>query len=135
MSPVNRERAQRCFRHPRMGRGGGMDVVPEHVLPTFRRAPAWSADVGETKALWVLSGPFGHRGNVDAMKPNAMRLAYQIGKVAFDSLVEVISEPARLRYRLVTLRANFWCYAHIGNIGHKEVGGPVRDQFGQDVPE
>ena len=116
-----------------MGRGGGVDVVPEHVLPTFRRATAWSADVGETKALWVLSGPFGHRGNIEAMQPNATRLAYQIGKVAFDSLVEVIGELARLLYRLATLRANFWCHAHIGNIGHEKVSGTMRDQFGQDA--
>jgi hypothetical protein len=53
----------------------------------------------------------------------------------FGSSVEVIGEPTGVLDRLAPMRASLWCYTHIGDIGHEEVRGAVRDQVGQDSLE
>src|ERR671918_1074452 len=75
------------------------------------------------------------RGNVEAVKPDASRRACQISKMSFDSSVEVVCEPAGLLYRLAPMRANLWRDSNIGDVGHEEVRGAVRDQVGQDSLE
>ena len=115
-----------------MGCCRGMDVIPENVFATSSKPAAWSADVGEAKARRDSSRPFCHRGNIEAVEPDASQ---ELARSVSLRSTALSSEPARFFYCLAPLRANLWCYTHIGNIGHEKVSPAVGHQVGQDLLE